>query len=117
YGRSVLGYFGRPPEPPDPEVVAAAAQQLGLEPFDGDPLEGAPDTLALAEAALQERGLPVSEENLFLVAAATVPGKNMNLNEGIRLLSGKPRVKLPWKAVPADAKPTAVGASSGAAPA
>jgi pyruvate carboxylase subunit B len=23
YGRSVLGYFGRPPEPPDPEVVRA----------------------------------------------------------------------------------------------
>ncbi|MFO7546014.1 MAG: biotin/lipoyl-containing protein [Trueperaceae bacterium] len=117
YGRSVLGYFGRPPEPPDPEVVAAAAQQLGLEPFDGDPLEGAPDTLALAEAALRERGLPISEENLFLVAAATVPGKNMNLNEGIRLLSGKPRVKLPLKPVAAEPEPAASAASAIAAPA
>lgn len=102
YGRSVLGYFGRPPEPPDPDVVAAAAVQLGLEPYEGDPLDGAPDTLAMAEAALRERDLPVTEENLFLVAAATVPGKNMNLNEGVRLLSGKPRVKLPLKSAPAE---------------
>ncbi len=97
YGRSVLGYFGRPPETPDPEVVRIASEQLKLEPFTGDPLERAPDSLALARAALEERNLPVTDENLFLVAAAAVPGKSMELNEGMRLLTGQPRIRLPLK--------------------
>lgn len=97
YGRSVLGYFGRPPEAPNEDVVKIASEQLKLEPFTGDPLEEAPDTLAEAEAALKERGLPVNDENIFLVASAIVPGKNMELNEGIRFLSGKARINLPLK--------------------
>ncbi len=109
YGRAVLGYFGRPPEPPDPDVVKAAAEQLGLPPFEGDPLERAPDSLGPAEAALRERDLEVTEENVFLVASAMVPGKDMELNEGIRLLSGRARVNLPLKkkaaAAPAPAAP------------
>lgn len=100
YGRSVLGYFGRPPMPPDEEVVKVAAEQLKLEPFDGDPLAEAPDTVAQAEAALKERDLPITDENQFLVASAIVPGKNMELNEGIRLLTGKPRIVLPLKKKP-----------------
>ena len=98
YGRSVLGYFGRTPEPPDLEVVRLAAEQLKLEPFTGDPLEKAPDSVALAEEALRERKLPLTEENVFLVASAIVPGKNMELNEGIRLLTGKAKINLPLKA-------------------
>jgi len=109
FGRSVLGYFGRPPEPPDPEVVRIAAEQLGLEPYEGDPLERAPDSLGPAEAALKERGLPVTEENVFLVAAAIVPGKSMELNEGLRLLSGKARVRLPLKEA---AEPAAAAAAA-----
>jgi pyruvate carboxylase subunit B len=97
YGKAVLGYFGRPPLPPDPEVVRIASEQLKLEPFTGDPLEAAPDSLTKAEAALKERNLPVPEENIFLVAAATVAGKNMELNEGIRLLTGKAKIVLPLK--------------------
>lgn len=111
FGRSVLGYFGKPPEAPDPEVVAIAAAQLKLEPFDGDPLAQAPDSLGPAEAALRERKLPVTEENVFLVAAAIVPGKDMELNEGIRYLSGRARVNLPLK------KAAAAGAPASAAPA
>jgi pyruvate carboxylase subunit B len=75
YGRAVLGYFGRPPLDPDPDVVRLAGEQLRLEPFSGDPLEAAADSLGAAEQALRERGLPVTEENVFLVAAAIVPGK------------------------------------------
>jgi pyruvate carboxylase subunit B len=97
YGKSVLGYFGRPPLPPDPEVVKIASAHLELPPFDGDPLEEAPDTLTEAEAALKERGIEVTDENKFLVAAAIVPGKNMELNEGIRLLEGRPKITLPLK--------------------
>jgi pyruvate carboxylase subunit B len=107
YGRSVLGYFGRTPEPPDPAVIEIAADQLKLEPFAGDPLEKAPDSIAMAEEALRERKLPLTEENIFLVASAIVPGKNMELNEGIRLLTGKAKVNLPLKAKdkPAEAAP------------
>ena len=97
FGKSVLGYFGKPPLSPDPEVVKIAADQLELPPFDGDPLEEAPDTLAEAEAALKERGIEVTDENKFLIAAAIVPGKNMELNEGIRLLEGRSKITLPLK--------------------
>jgi pyruvate carboxylase subunit B len=97
YGRAVLGYFGRTPLPPDPDVLAAASTQLGLPPFDGDPLEAAPDALQEAIDALRARHLPVNDENIFLVAAAIVPGKNMDVNEGIRLLSGTPKIAVPLK--------------------
>ncbi len=97
YGKAVLGYFGRPPLPPDPKVVEIAAEQLAKPPFDGDPLEVAPDSLSEARAALEERGLPTTDENVFLVASAIIPGKNMDLNEGIRLLTGKSKIVLPLK--------------------
>lgn len=97
YGKAVLGYFGRPPLQPDSEVVKVAAEQLEMEPFSGDPLEAAPDSLALAKEALQERGIDQTDENIFLVAAAAVPGKNMELNEGIRLLENRPKIVLPLK--------------------
>jgi len=97
YGRAVLGYFGKPPLPPDPEVIKIASKQLELPVFDGDPLEAAPKNIEPAKKALEERNLPVSEKNIFLVMAAMVPGKKMELNEGIRLLSGKPRIDIPLK--------------------
>ncbi len=111
YGKAVLGYFGRPPLKPDPKVVEIASEQLEMQPFEGDPLEAAPDSLGPAKKALEERKIPVTEENTFLVAAAIVPGKNMELNEGIRLLTGKPKIVLPLKkkaeAPAADAPPVA----------
>jgi pyruvate carboxylase subunit B len=100
YGRAVLGYYGRPPLPPDPEVVRIAAEQLRADPFSGDPLEAALDTLAIADKAIQERNLAVNEENLFLVASAHVAGKDLELNEGIRLLTGKAKISLPLKKKP-----------------
>jgi pyruvate carboxylase subunit B len=113
YGKSVLGYFGRTPLPADPEVVKIAAEQLGKEPFRGDPLEAAPDSLEPARKALTERGLPVTDENVFLVAAAIIPGKNMDLNEGIRLLTGKPKIVLPFKKK-AEPKPAAKSVAAAA---
>lgn len=97
YGKSVLGYFGRPPLPPDPEVVRIASEQLGLPPFEGNPLDAAPDTLALAREALVARNLSVNDENVFLVAAALIPGRDPALNEGIRLLEGRPKLSIPLK--------------------
>lgn len=97
YGKAVLGYFGKTPLPPDPDVIKKASEQLELEVFTGDPLEAAPKNIEPAQKALEERNLPVSEKNIFLVMAAMVPGKKMELNEGIRLLSGKPKIDIPLK--------------------
>ncbi|MFO7654162.1 MAG: biotin/lipoyl-containing protein [Candidatus Krumholzibacteriia bacterium] len=117
YGKAVLGYFGRTPLPPDPEVVKVASEQLGKPPFTGDPLDAAPDSLEPARKALEERGLPVTDENVFLVAAAIIPGKNMDLNEGIRLLTGKGKIVLPFKKKPEAAAKPAAAAAPAAAPA
>lgn len=97
YGKAVLGYFGKTPLPPDPEVVKKASEQLEKEPFTGDPLEAAPKNMGTAKAALEERNLPVNDKNIFLVLAAMVPGKKMELNEGIRLLTGKSKIDIPLK--------------------
>lgn len=117
YGKAVLGYFGRPPLPPDPEVVKIASEQLEKPPFDGDPLEAAPDSLAAARAALAERGLETSDEKIFLVASAIVAGKNMDLNEGIRLLTGKAKIVLPLKKKPEAAPAPAPAPAATAVPA
>jgi pyruvate carboxylase subunit B len=105
YGRAVLGYFGRTPLPPDPMVVERASEQLGLEPFTGDPLDAAPKTIEAARAALQERALPTTDENVFLVLSAIVPGKKVETNEGLRLLTGKPRIDIPLRKEPTPPEP------------
>jgi pyruvate carboxylase subunit B len=97
YGKAVLGYFGRTPLPPDPSVVEKAAEQLGKPPFNGDPLEAAPQTIDMARQALEERNLPVTDEHVFLVLSAIVPGKKMETNEGIRLLTGTAKIDIPLK--------------------
>ncbi|MBN2227529.1 MAG: biotin attachment protein [candidate division Zixibacteria bacterium] len=97
YGRAVLGYYGKTPLPPDPEVVKIASEQLELKVFTGDPLEAAPKNIGPAQEALRERGLEVNDRNTFLVLAAMVPGKKMELNEGIRLLTGNAKIDVPLK--------------------
>jgi pyruvate carboxylase subunit B len=117
YGKAVLGYFGRTPLPPDPEVVKMAAEQLKLEPFTGDPLEAAPKNIEPARKALEERGLPVNDKNIFLVMAAMVPGKKMELNEGIRLLTGNAKIDIPFKKKEEPAPAAAPNSAPSVAPA
>jgi len=84
YGKMVLGYFGRTPVSPDPEIVAIAAEQLGLEPTtvnpleinDADPQKG----VKAASAMLREHGLPETDENIFI--AATCKDKGMAFLKG-----------------------------------
>jgi pyruvate carboxylase subunit B len=97
YGRAILGYFGKTPLPPDPKVIKIASKQLELPVFDGDPLEAAPKNIEPAQAALKEYKLPVTDINTFLVLAAMVPGKKMEVNEGIRFLMGKGKIDIPLK--------------------
>jgi pyruvate carboxylase subunit B len=115
YGKAVLGYFGKTPLPPDPEVVKIASEQLELPVFDGDPLEAAPKNIEPARKALEERGLPVNDRNIFLVMSAMVPGKKMELNEGIRLLTGKGKIDVPLKKKE-EPKPATAPAATGGAP-
>jgi pyruvate carboxylase subunit B len=78
YGDMVLGYFGKTPVEPDPEIVKIAAEQLGKEPTkktvleinDADPRKGA----AQAREALEKEGLPVTDENVFIVATCREKG-------------------------------------------
>ena len=97
YGRAVLGYFGKTPLPSDPEVVKIASEQLKLEPFDGDPLEAAADNVPEARKALEAQNLEANDKNIFLVVSAMVPGKKIELNEGMRLLTGKSKIDIPLK--------------------
>ena len=116
YGKAVLGYFGKTPLPPDPEVVNRAAEQLKLEPFTGDPLEKAPKNIEPAKKILEENNLPVNDENIFLVLACMVPGKKTETNEGLRFLLGNPKIDVPLKKKEEPA-PVAVAAAPVAAPA
>ena len=85
YGKMVLGYFGKTPCEPDSEVVRIASEQLNLQPTtetvvdlnDKDPNKG----IAAATKRLQEAGLPVSDENIFISAACK--------EKGILFLQGK----------------------------
>ncbi|MBP5160729.1 MAG: biotin/lipoyl-binding protein [Alphaproteobacteria bacterium] len=73
YGKMVLGYFGKTPVAPDAKVVKLASEQLGLPPTkksprlmnDADPKKG----IAAAKARLKEQNLPITDENIFIVAA------------------------------------------------
>jgi len=72
YGNMVLGYFGRTPSEPDPEVVKIASEQLGKAPTtedvhdinDRDPELG----IKAATAKLNAAGLSVTDENIFITA-------------------------------------------------
>jgi pyruvate carboxylase subunit B len=99
YGKAVLGYFGKTPLPPDPLVVKKASEQLNKPVFIGDPLEAAPKNIGPARKALEKRNLPVTDENIFIVLASMVPGKKMELNEGIQLLTGHAKIDIPLKKI------------------
>lgn len=70
YGKMVLGYFGKTPCEPDPEIVKIAEEQLGLQPTtelvvdlnDKDPNKG----IAAATKMLQDAGLDVNDETSSL---------------------------------------------------
>ena len=73
YGKMVLGYFGKTPVAPDPQVVKWASEQLKLKPTtkavveinDANPKLG----IKAATAVLEQNSLPVTDENIFIIAA------------------------------------------------
>lgn len=73
YGKMVLGYFGKTPVPPDPEIVKLASEKMGLEPTTRDPMEINNEDpnkgIAPAKKKLQEANLEINDENIFIAAA------------------------------------------------
>ena len=84
YGQMVLGYFGKTPVPPDPEVVKIAAEQLGLEPTDQPPLErndaDPQKGRVAAQHLLDAEGIEATDEHIFIVA--TCGDKGMDFLKG-----------------------------------
>jgi pyruvate carboxylase subunit B len=118
YGRMVLGYFGKTPVPPDEEVVKLAAEQLKEEPTtqsplemnDADPTKG----VAAARTILEENNLPISDENIFIVAACKEKGLAFLKGEadlGVRKV--QPDAETPAAApAAAPAQPVAAGGAA-----
>jgi pyruvate carboxylase subunit B len=107
YGKMVLGYFGRTPVPPDPEIVSLASEQLELEPTttpplelnDADPKKGR----AAAAKRCEEEGIETTDENVFIVAACQ--------DKGVAYLKGNAEVGV-RKVDKAAASPSAGSASA-----
>ena len=85
YGRMVLGYFGKTPVAPDPEIVKIASEKLNLLPTTEKALD-----LADADPAksleswinrLKEEDIEITEENIFIAVACH--------DKGIAFLKGE----------------------------
>ncbi|MCU0609700.1 MAG: biotin/lipoyl-binding protein [Chitinispirillaceae bacterium] len=97
YGKMVLGYFGKTPVAPDPEIVRISSEQLKLQPTtkpvlemnDADPKKG----ITAAKKMLSDAGITdLSDENIFIVAACGRKGIDFLLGKGelgVRLIDKK----------------------------
>jgi pyruvate carboxylase subunit B len=78
YGKMVLGYFGKTPVAPDPEIVALAAEKLKLEPTTENPLDIADrdekKKISVWKQRLEIEGIETSDENIFIAAACDEKG-------------------------------------------
>ena len=116
YGKMVLGYFGKTPVAPDPEVMRIAQEQLKLEPTTKSPLAindaNAKKGIAPAKKLLTDSGLPVTDENIFIASSCQ--------EKGIAFLKGEAKVNVRFKepakkdAPKADAPKTEAAKGSGA---
>ena len=112
YAKMLLGYFGKTPCEPDPELVKWAQEKVGMEPTtekvvdinEKDPEKG----IAAAKKRLEEAGLPTTDENIFISAAC----KDGNVDKGIEFLLGKGKVSVN-KSANKEAAPATQASASG----
>ena len=112
YAKMLLGYFGKTPCEPDPELVKWAQEKIGMEPTtekvvdinEKDPEKG----IEAAKKRLEEAGLPTTDENIFISAAC----KDGNVDKGIEFLLGKGQVSVN-KSANKEAAPAAQASASG----
>jgi len=78
YGKMVLGYFGKTPVAPDPEIVKIASEKLKLEPTTENAIDLADkdETKSLAhwKTKLENIGIETTDENIFIAAACQEKG-------------------------------------------
>lgn len=78
YGKMVLGYFGKTPVAPDPEVVRIAQEQLKLDPTTENAIDIADrdetKSIAYWTKRLEDEGIEATEENIFIAASCDVKG-------------------------------------------
>ncbi len=112
YAKMLLGYFGKTPCEPDPELVKWAEEKIGMQPTtekvvdinEKDPEKG----VEAAKKRLEEAGLPTTDENIFISAAC----KDGNVDKGIEFLLGKGKVSVN-KTANKEAAPAAQASSNG----
>ncbi len=113
YAKMLLGYFGKTPCEPDPELVKWAQEKIGMEPTtekvvdinEKDPEKG----IEAAKKRLEAAGLPTTDENIFISAAC----KDGNVDKGIEFLLGKGQVSVNKTAGEKAAAPAAQASSTG----
>ncbi len=90
YGKMVLGYFGKTPVAPDPEIVKIASEKLGLEPTTKSAIDLADaderKSIACWIERLEKEGIKVNEENVFIAASCD--------EKGIAFLKGEAEVNV-----------------------
>jgi pyruvate carboxylase subunit B len=86
YGKMVLGYFGKTPVSPDPEIIKIAQEQLKLEPTTRSPLEindaNPKKGIAAAKKLLEDNKLPATDENIFIASSCQEKGVAFLKGEG-----------------------------------
>ena len=112
YGKMVLGYFGKTPTDPDPEIVDLASKQLELDPTTEpvvDINDRNPDLgIEAARKRLREEGLEATEENIFIVA--TCEDKGIQYLKGQAPLAVRYKEEEEAKQKPAEGAPSAPSA-------
>lgn len=107
YGQMVLGYFGKTPVEPDPEIVKLASEQLGKEPTTRKPIdmnnEDPNKGVEPAKKMLEDNELETTEENIFIASTCK--------EKGIAFLKGEATVGVRLK-VDEEAKKAAAAAAS-----
>jgi len=86
YGKMVLGYFGKTPVSPDPEVVKIASEQLKLEKNSTPPIElndADPEkSIKRIKEKLRSQKIEETDENIFIVATCGEKGTKYLKGEG-----------------------------------
>ncbi len=106
YANMILGYFGKTPVPADPELVKLASAYMKKEPTtktvlelnDADPKKG----VKPAKELLEKNNLPVTDENIFIVAACNDAANGVN--KGLDFLLGKAKCLVEKKSAVSETK-------------
>ncbi len=96
YANMILGYFGKTPAEPDPELVKLASAYMKKEPTtktvlelnDADKTKG----IKVAKEMLEKNNLPTTDENIFIVAACNDAANGVN--KGLDFLLGKAKCQV-----------------------